>query len=393
MIHSRRKFLSLIVVAQILGTLSPITGFFIISGLDSPSKGHVLSDVPTDQVPLQRVALVAPNPASYVDEFAYMATIPTSLFYFNDTQYISPLIYSEGSESESWLLDDWSEYLSYDGGITQAIAVGDFSESYLSQLQHDVGVKIYPRITGATAAEIASLLAVSEWSSSSDVVIALLNDDFDTPTDIIGGSTHTFVNQASELMEFGGTITYGGPSIINFTPPTWASWIEGRFNWTGNEILTHELIDPNGELVDYSVYNQIYFSRLVGYVQSPVPLNFWLPKTRDGTWTMNITRDTAGTTNMDNEVVCHPGYTQTVAVPTDAKWLNVSLTWDNVATDLNLALVDPNGRLTMWAPAGSILSNPGQEVIELPYPMSGDWTIIASWMDANEEQNNIELSW
>jgi hypothetical protein len=389
--NSRRKSLSLLVVALMLGTLGPITGSFVISGLDSASESHVLSAVPTDQVPLSRVAFVAPNPNSYVDEFAYMATVPTSLFYFNDTQYISPLIYSEGSESESWLLDDWSEYLSYDGGITQAIAIGDFSESYLSQLQHDVGVKIYPRITGTTAAEIASLLAVNAWSSSSNAVIGLLKDDFDTPTVITGDTTHTFENQASELMEFGGSVTYGLPSVINFTPPAWAGWIEGRFNWTGSEILTHELIDPNGAIVDYSIWNQMYWSRLA--VQYPVPLNFWLPKTSDGTWAMNITRDTAGTTNMDNDVVIHPGYTQTVAVPANAKWLNASLTWDNVATDLNLALIDPNGRLAMWAPAGSILSNPGRELIELPYPMSGDWTIIASWMDATEEQNNIDLSW
>ncbi|MBY8997649.1 MAG: hypothetical protein KGD60_07950, partial [Candidatus Thorarchaeota archaeon] len=118
-----------------------------------------------------------------------------------------------------------------------------------------------------------------------------------------------------------------------------------------------------------------------------------MPKTTDGSWTMNITRDIPGTTNMDNEVVSHPGYTQTVTVPANAKWLNVSLIWDNAATDLNLALVDPSGRLVMWAPAGSILSNPGRELIELPYPMSGDWTILAAWMDATEELNNIELSW
>jgi hypothetical protein len=96
---------------------------------------------------------------------------------------------------------------------------------------------------------------------------------------------------------------------------------------------------------------------------------------------------------MDNEVVSHPGYSQTVTVPAGAKWLNVSLNWDNQATDLNLALIDPTGRLAMWAPAGSILSSPGREEIELPYPMSGDWTVIAAWMDANEEQNNIDLSW
>ena len=393
MTKSRNQLISFFVVILIIGTIAPLTGSFILSGFDATPLSHILSDLPANQVPLSRIAYVAPNPNSYVDEFAYMATVPTSVFYFNNTQYISPLIYSEGSESESWLLDDWTEYLSYDGGITQAIAVGDFSESYLSTLQQDAGVKIYPRITGSTAAEIAAKLAVYEWGSSTTAVIGLLKDDFDTPTIITGSATHLFENQASELTEFGGTVTSGTPSSISFTPPAWAGWIEGRFNWTGTEILTHELIDPNGELVDYSVYNQIYFSRLVGYVEAPVPLNFWLPKTTDGSWTMNITRDSAGTTNMDNEVVSHPGYTQTVAVPTGAKWLNVSLNWDNQATDLNLALVDPDGRLAMWAPAGSILSSPGREVIELPYPMSGDWTIIAAWMDANEEQNNIDLSW
>jgi len=373
-----------------VGTIIPFAGSF---ELDATPEVYLTSELPVNQVPLSRVAFVAPNPLSYVDEFAYMAAVPTSVFYFNDTQYISPLLYSQGSESETWLLEDWSEYLSQDDGITQAVAIGDFAESYLLQLQQDIGVKIYPRITGTSAAEIASLLAANAWSSSSTAVIGLLKDDFDTDTTITGSATHTFQNQASYHSEFGGTVTSGAPSSISFGPQSWAGWIEGRFNWTGPEILTHELIDPNGEIVDYSVYNQIYFSRQVGYVVSPLPLNFWLPKTADGLWTMNITRDGSGTTNMENEVISHPGYTQTVTVPSNAKWLNVSLVWDNAATDLNLALIDPNGRLAMWAPAGSILSNPGLEVIDFPYPMSGEWTIVAAWMDATEEQNNIGLDW
>ena len=393
MTNSRKQLISFLVAILIVGTMAPLTGSFILSGFDTTPVSHIPSDLPANQVPLSRVAFVAPNPNSYVDEFAYMATVPTSVFNFNNTQYISPLIYSEGSESESWLLDDWSDYLSYDGGITQAIAVGDFSESYLFELQQNIGAKIYPRITGSTAADIAAQLAVYGWSSSSTAVIGLLKDDFETPTLITGSTTHAFQNQASTLTEFGGSVTSGAPSSISFTPPTWAGWIEGRFNWTGAEILTHELIDPNGEIVDYSVWNQMYWARSPTTVQYPMPLNFWLPKTADGLWTMNITRDTAGTTNMDNEVVSHPGYAQAVAVPANAKWLNVSLIWDNAATNLNLAFIDPNGRLAMWAPAGSILSNPGRELIELPYPMSGDWTIITAWMDATEEQNNIELSW
>jgi len=353
-----------------------------------------VSDIPSNQIPLSRVAFVSPNPSSLIDEFAYMAAVPTSIFYFNGTQYISPIIYSEDSESEAWLLEDWSEYLGPDGGITQAISVGDFSENYLADLQHNIGAKIYPRITGTTAAEIASLLAANAWSSSSTAVIGLLKDDFVTPTIITGAASHTFQNQASETIEFGGTVSPGTPSSITFTPAPWAGWIEGRFNWTGPEILTHELIDPNGNVVDYSMLIQMYWSRNPSTVLHPVPLNFWLPKTADGLWTMNITSDAVfDSTTLDNEVISHPGYTETVTVPSNAKWLNVSLTWDNAATDLNLALIDPNGRLSMWAPAGSILSNPGREVINLPYPAAGDWTIIAAWLNANQEQNNINLSW
>jgi hypothetical protein len=392
MTNSRNHFISILIILLFTSSMLLITGSFR-SAVEKQPVSHIESGVPTSQIPLRRIAFVAPDSNSLVDEFAYMATVPTSLFYSNGTQYISPLIYSKGFQSESWLIEDWSNYLSSDGGITQAIAVGDFSERYLSNLQYELGAKIYPRITGSSATSIAAQLAVSEWSSSPNAVVAIVKEDFTTPTVITGSATHPFQNQASELMEFGGSVTYGSPSSISFTPPTWAGWIEGHFNWTGSEILTHELIDPNGEVVDYSVFNQMYFSRLVGYVQSPVPLNFWLPKSMDGLWTMNITRDTPGTTSMDNEVISHPGYTQPVSVPSDAKWLNISLNWDNQATDLNLALIDPNGRLVMWAPAGSILSSPGHETIELPYPMAGDWNIIAAWMDANEEQNNIDLSW
>ncbi|MHA2076596.1 MAG: hypothetical protein ACXABM_03065 [Candidatus Thorarchaeota archaeon] len=397
MTSHRIKILSVLVVVLFLGTISPLSVTFVNnSHSNSLPMTYLLGDVPSDQVPLRRVAFVAPDSNSYVDEFAYMATVPTSVFYHNNTQYISPLIYSEGSQSERWLLDDWGEYLETDDGITQAFAVGDFSESYITSLQRDLGIKVYPRITGTSAADIAAKISVSEWSASSSAVLALVEENFNTPSTIVGSTTHTFEDQASEPTAFSGSVNYGAPEGINFTPPSWAGWIEGALNWTGSEIVTHQLIDPNGEIVDYSIYNQVFFSRLLTFVDAPVPLNFWLPKTVDGLWTMNVSRDSATPANptiMSGNVISHPGHIVPVNVPSGAKWFNVTLTWDNVATDLNLALVDPTGRMTMWAPAGSILSSPGIETIELPYPMAGDWKIIAAWMDATTEQNNIEMSW
>ena len=348
----------------------------------------------SSQVPLRRITLVAPDSESYKDEFAYMAAIPTSVFTFNNTQYISPLIYSSGTDSEKWLLEDWKQYTSIDGGITQAVALGDFSSSSLTTLQYELGAKIYPRISGPSSADIAADIAVSDWRTSDTAVLAFAKDSFSTSTPTSGSTTYAFQNRASSSTTFSGVVTNNiAPSSLTFTPPSWAGWMEGSFNWTGNEILTHNLIDPNGNIVDYSIYSQVYFSRNPLYVESPVPLHFWLPVIDDGQWTMNITRDSMGTTNMACEVTYHPGFRHTISVPSSANWLNVSLTWDNAATDLNFALIDPTGRLAMWAPAGSILANPGKEKIELPYPMAGEWTVVAAWLDATEEKNNIQLSW
>ena len=321
MSNHRNKLLSILVVILIIGTISPAS--FPFSEITTQSFS--MSDLPSDQVPLRRVAIVAPDSTSYIDEYAYMATIPTSVFYHNDIQYISPLIYGEGSQSENWLLEDWNEYLATDGGTTQAFAVGDFSESYITSIQHQLGVKVYPRITGTGAADIAAKIATSEWSSSNAAVLAVIEESFTTPSLITGSATHTFEGQASELFEFSGIANYSAPSTMNFTPPAWAGWIEGAFNWTTNDIITHQLYDPNGEIVDYSVYIQVYFSRHPAYVVTPIPLNFWLPRTVDGTWSMELTRDSALPavhTPIDADVFYHPGHIETVTVPENARWFN-----------------------------------------------------------------------
>ncbi|MFX1485253.1 MAG: hypothetical protein ACFFCP_18920, partial [Promethearchaeota archaeon] len=204
MTNRRIQLLSAISIVIIL--LSGITTILpsIVSYAQASPMSFVLGDVPSDQIPLRRVALVAPDALSYNDEFAYMATIPTSVFYYNDTQYISPLIYAGDSQSQEWLLEDWREYLESDGGIQQGFAVGNFADNYLNDLQKDLGAKIYPRIKGSSAADIAAKIAVSEWSSANTAIIALVTDSFTTPLSITGSASHTFQNQASELSEFGG---------------------------------------------------------------------------------------------------------------------------------------------------------------------------------------------
>ncbi|TFG07323.1 hypothetical protein EU538_08945, partial [Candidatus Thorarchaeota archaeon] len=63
------------------------------------------------------------------------------------------------------------------------------------------------------------------------------------------------------------------------------------------------------------------------------------------------------------------------------------------AADLNLALVDPSGRLVDWAPSGSVISSPSSATVDIEYPMAGTWTAIVAWMDATLENNNVDLTW
>ncbi|MFW9967576.1 MAG: hypothetical protein ACFFEA_10525, partial [Candidatus Thorarchaeota archaeon] len=359
-----------------------------------PQRETSLSSMPSDATPLRRATFVAQDSSSYFDEFAYMAGIPNSIFLHNGSQYISPLIMASGSLSEEWFVTDWVDSIEPDGGATQVIGIGDLSNSLVDDLQEMTGVQIYPRLSGLDSAEVAAQLAAMDWTSSDIAVFALAKDSFPAPSVSSGQVDFTFQDAALSSHTSNDVVNYGSISNITFTPPSAAVWMEGVFDWVGTDLHTHQLRDPNNAIVDYSVYSQVYFERNPSYVPTLVPLQFWYPRTLEGTWTMAIERLATGATALNYEVKYHPGFTQTVTVPMDAQWLNATITWDNSGTDLNLALVGPTGRLVQWAPAGSILaSGLSTEKVEIPFPMAGEWTILTSWIDASNEANNVDLSW
>ncbi|UCE09802.1 MAG: hypothetical protein JSW61_12640 [Candidatus Thorarchaeota archaeon] len=373
-------------------------GFVHITSNPAPySYGTIRTDAAyrnsPDPVPLRRITLVQSDPLSYIDDFAYMAAVPTATFWYGGTHYISPVIHVSESDSEGWLIQDWVEYLDEDGGTTQAIGIGDFSHNYIMKMQGIIGTQVYPQLKGASSSQIAARLAVAEWASTDTAVLALSQDQFQEPTVTEGSYEYTFSGAQVSVVSPSIVATTPNPVTFDFTSSPNVGWIEGKFNWTGSDLFVHTLTDPNGVVMDYSLYRQVFAER--NYAPSPVPLYFWVPNTVSGEWTLEIDPESfvADPVSFDSEIKYHPGFTHTVDVPSDASWLNVTLNWDNAATDLNMAMVDPSGRLVAWAPVGSILSKPGREDIQISYPMPGQWNIVVGWMDATEEVNNADLSW
>ncbi|MFW9848995.1 MAG: hypothetical protein ACFFF4_07630 [Candidatus Thorarchaeota archaeon] len=364
--------------------------------MNSPLE-FIGSDVPDDPTPLSRATFVSYNSDSYIDDFAYMAAIPSSLFYYGGSKYISPLLFTGGSSTEQWLMEDWAEYLIPDDGIDQILSIGDLTSSQIFGIQDTFGTQVYPQIKGTTSAEIAAMLAVYDWENTDTVVLALAKDSFSEPTVFTDSDTYTFTSPTVERLQSSVVISDTVVTDVPFTPPSGVGWMEGAFNWTGDELFTHILRDPQDRPVDYSVVNQVRFERnpLLGYVDNPLPLLFWMPVTEIGEWTMSLDpySQILSPVTINYEVTYHPCFSRTITIPQDASWLNVTSTWDNAGTNINTALIDPTGKMVMWAPAESLLGGAGSKTMNMPYPMAGDWTYIGAWIDPTAENNNLQVNW
>ncbi|MFW9846071.1 MAG: hypothetical protein ACFFD6_04960, partial [Candidatus Thorarchaeota archaeon] len=200
----------LVPLAMPLFVISPNYGY--VSTFNSPEKTAVASAIPGNLVPLRRAAFVARDTNSYIDEFAYMAAVPSSVFLHSDTQYVSPLILTSGSDSESWFIDDWTEYVESDGGPTQIIGIGDLPLDTVDEIQQKSGIPMFPRITGSNSTEIAAQIASMDWDSSDIAVFALADDRFPAPTVSTGEASFRFLDSVIPSYTSTESVTFGTTS-------------------------------------------------------------------------------------------------------------------------------------------------------------------------------------
>lgn len=131
-------------------------------------------------VPVKKATFVKFDDDSLVDDFAYMSAIPASVFYDNDTGriYSHPLLfyndYTKGNESKlslndrqglNYFMEDWNtyskklkqiEYINVDGKPWKA--------------------DNYTYIKSNNIYDIASKIALHDWSYSSNAVVAIVGD-------------------------------------------------------------------------------------------------------------------------------------------------------------------------------------------------------------------------
>ena len=208
---SHRVMAVSIIVVMIFGIVTP-TAFaenccYYEKGFD---KG--VSWMPI--VPMKQATLVKFDNMSLLDDYAYLASVPTSVFYNNGGEngqlFSHPLLYFEdefeyGSNDKTrslnayqgidYFMEDWTDYSNDRLDELTLINVDK------SELNYDWDANNYVTIEGENPFDLANKIALEDWSHSDKAVVAVIEEEYDVPDEQVEGSIDGFVPSEDGILE------------------------------------------------------------------------------------------------------------------------------------------------------------------------------------------------
>jgi hypothetical protein len=156
-------------------------------------------------VPMKKATFVNYDDESYLDDYAYLAAIPTSVFNDGENLYSHPLLFyqdraSETSEPEEITLDartgidyfmeDWSSYC-FDK-LDKIITINVPKE----KVNHWIA-RNYTEIEGETPFSISKNIALHDWGYSDNAVVAVIDEKIDKKKFSVSNSIESTIPAAN----------------------------------------------------------------------------------------------------------------------------------------------------------------------------------------------------
>ena len=142
-------------------------------------------------VPMKRLTFVNMDKNSYLDDYAYLASIPTTVFYDKNTDqlFTSPLLYYEDKydveelkdrsldsrQGIDYFMEDW---VSYSEGYLDKMTLINVPKT---KIDSDWSSKNYTSIEGTDPFDLASKIAENDWSYSNNAVVAVIQEEHQDP--------------------------------------------------------------------------------------------------------------------------------------------------------------------------------------------------------------------
>jgi hypothetical protein len=138
-------------------------------------------------VPLKKTTLVNFDQETYLDDYAYLAAVPTAVFYSEDNLFSHPLLFYQDEypieddterslnarQGLDYFMEDW---MSYNNGVLDKMTLINVPMSNLDGNWKSMNQDV---IESDSPYEIAAQLALNEWSYSNSAVIAVIDEKFE----------------------------------------------------------------------------------------------------------------------------------------------------------------------------------------------------------------------
>lgn len=201
--------------------------------------------------PYRRSTFVYSDPESYLDEYAFIASVPANVFRDeSENLYAAPIIYGDSAAGD-YLLDDWKTYCDHWGGVDYLDFVGPYGDDYKSSMKSYFGAEKSSSLVAVDPYEYAADIALKDWTNSSAAVIAPAKTRFPEPEPLFGEFHGEFFNITEDYMvsyEFG--IKLGPPNYVLLSPP-----IESPHPYPNSSYLIYPLVHPGADQISVHFWN------------------------------------------------------------------------------------------------------------------------------------------
>jgi len=378
LLNIKRAIISLIIFILLLNIILPNTT--ANSESDGYDKGVSWKPV----IPIEKVTFVNFDEESYIDDYSYLAAIPTSVFCFEDKLYSHPLIYYQDplklGENEitldartgiDYFMEDWMEYCYQKLDEMILINVPKNKVNHWNARNFTV-------INGENSYDIANKIALHDWAYSDDIVLAVIEEDFETPNNIITNLVEgrlqssqlyherTFdlkqtnkLNPVHRNFEVGNkykylkaevwwdSLIFGPGAMIPAGDPDIQLYAEQKTGWMQTSAASYwNVMWPLGKEYAYShVYNSGNWR--IGVTDIPTKADPREKKLLGGRITLqgSLLKALGKKVTYHVDITMYPGVDIVLPdyPPFGCKSADITLTWNDPSANLGFTLVGPSG--------------------------------------------------
>jgi len=175
-----------------ISLLTPIMSGHSINHVKGFDKGPSFQSV----VPMKKVTFVNFDEETYLDDYSYLASVPSNVFMENGKIFSNPLLFFQEKmdikiQKErtldaftgiEYFMEDWMGYSNHKLDQLQLINLNK------DKINSEWDAEEYLEISGKNPFEIANKIALNEWSYSDDAVVAVIDSELKEPNNVIQNS-------------------------------------------------------------------------------------------------------------------------------------------------------------------------------------------------------------